>query len=135
MADERRDAVTGAGAGTHGEAQPHWLVRPSTIRGLWWGFAVVLALTVLAQTVVYVKGYFGVDGWFGFGALYGFGSCLAMVLVAKGLGVLLKRPQDYYGDPDGEPGDDGGRAASGSPAAQGTAGGAAGGDAEVGHGT
>ena len=73
-----------------------WLARPATIRLLWrvlWG---VLALTVLAQLVIKVKGYFGVDGWFAFGAIYGFLSCLAMVLVAKGLGYLLKRDEDYY---------------------------------------
>jgi hypothetical protein len=51
---------------------------------------------VLAQTVIYVKGYFGFDAWFGFGAIYGFVSCLVMVLVAKLLGLVLKRPLDYY---------------------------------------
>jgi uncharacterized membrane protein len=80
------------------EKQLHWLVRPSTIRKLWIGTIVVLTLVVLAQTVFYVKGYFGFDGWFGFGAIYGFLSCLAMVLVAKLLGLLLKRPYDYYDD-------------------------------------
>jgi len=81
--------------------QDHWLVRPATIRKLWWGFSIVLALTVAAQFFIYVKGYFGVDGWFGFGAAFGFVSCLAMVLVAKALGFFLKRGEDYYaGDDD-----------------------------------
>lgn len=80
------------------EKQLHWLVRPSTIRKLWIGSSVVLTLIVLAQTVIYVKGYFGFDAWFGFGAIYGFASCLIMVLVAKLLGLLLKRPQDYYAE-------------------------------------
>ena len=74
----------------------HFLTRPRTIRGLWWGFSIVLALTVVAQLGIYVKGYFTVDGWPGFGALYGFFSCVLMVLVAKVLGVVLKRPRDYY---------------------------------------
>ena len=80
----------------------HWLVRPTTIRRLWWGFSIVLALTVAAQFFIYVKGYFGVDGWFGFGAVFGFLSCLAMVLFAKGLGFFLKRHESYYsaGDDD-----------------------------------
>ncbi len=78
----------------------HWLARPGTIRLLWWIFAAVLALTVIAQTVFYVKGYFSIDGWFGFGAVFGFLSCLAMVLVAKGLGFALKRSEDYYADGD-----------------------------------
>ncbi|MEM1113210.1 MAG: hypothetical protein AAGI11_14960 [Pseudomonadota bacterium] len=76
----------------------HWLTRPETIRRLWWIFSVVLALTVLAQLVFYVKGYFGVDGWFGFGAGFGFLSCLLMVLFAKALGYVLKRPRNYYGE-------------------------------------
>ncbi len=74
----------------------HWLVRPATIRRLWQVSAAVLALTVLLQVFIKVKGYFGVDGWLGFGALYGFLACVAMVLVAKVLGPLLKRGEDYY---------------------------------------
>ena len=76
----------------------HWLTRPATVRRLWIGFALVLALTVLLQLVIGIKGYFGADGWFGFGAVFGFLSCVAMVLVAKGLGLALKRPEDYYDD-------------------------------------
>ncbi|MGB1139297.1 MAG: hypothetical protein ACPG1A_00275 [Halioglobus sp.] len=76
--------------------EPHWLVRPSTIRKLWWGGGILLALTVVAQLFIKVKGYFGVDDWLGFGAVFGFGSCLAMVLFAKALGLLLKRSEDYY---------------------------------------
>ena len=78
----------------------HWLVRPATIRKLWWVFAAILALTVAAQSVLYVKGYFGVDGWFGFGAAFGFLSCVAMVLVAKALGFVLKRDENYYTEKD-----------------------------------
>ena len=74
----------------------HWLVRPATIRKLWWGFSIVLALTVLAQAFIYIKGYFAVDGWFGFGAAFGFLACLAMVVFAKLLGFVLKRGEDYY---------------------------------------
>ena len=74
----------------------YWLARPSTIKLLWRIFIVVLVVLVLAQALIYVKGYFGVDGWFGFGAVFGFLSCLAMVLFAKGLGYVLKRPEDYY---------------------------------------
>lgn len=92
------------------EEHIHWLVRATTIRKLWFGFSAVLALVVLAQTVIYIKGYFGVDAWFGFGAVYGFVSCLLMVLVAKLLGVLLKRPQNYYDtheqDQGADPGQD-----------------------------
>jgi sterol desaturase/sphingolipid hydroxylase (fatty acid hydroxylase superfamily) len=74
----------------------HWLVRPKTIRLIWQVSVAVLAALVLLQLVIKVKGYFGVDGWLGFGAAYGFLSCVAMVLVAKGLGFILKRDENYY---------------------------------------
>lgn len=73
-----------------------WLVRPDSVRLLWKIFWGVLALTVIAQLVIKVKGYFGVDSWFGFGAAYGFLSCLLMVLFAKALGYVLKRDENYY---------------------------------------
>jgi hypothetical protein len=79
-----------------------WLVRPATICLLWRIFWVVLALTVAAHAVIKVKGYFAIDAWYGFGAAYGFISCLLMVIVAKGLGLLLKRDENYYRKDQGD---------------------------------
>jgi uncharacterized membrane protein len=76
----------------------HFLYRPRTIRLLWWIFSGVLALTLLAQLAFHVKGYFTIDGWFGFGAVYGLLSCLVMVLFAKALGMVLKRPRNYHSE-------------------------------------
>ncbi len=80
------------------DEEDDWLSRPATIRRIWIGFCIVLALTVLVEFFVDVEGYFGVDGWFGFGAIFGFGSCVLMVFGAKLLGMILKRPDDYYYD-------------------------------------
>jgi len=91
--DPSMDSPTGS---TPEPDELHWLVRPRTIRILWWVFSVLLALTVVAQFAFKVKGYFDVDGWLGFGAVFGFLSCLAMVLVAKVLGWVLKRDDSYY---------------------------------------
>ena len=74
----------------------HWLVRPDSIRLMWKIFWAILALTVALELLIKIKGYFGVDDWIGFGAAFGFFSCVAMVIVAKGLGFVLKRDQDYY---------------------------------------
>jgi hypothetical protein len=73
-----------------------WLARPSTIRRLWRVFAVVLVLVLAAQLLFPVKGKFGLDGWLSFGAVFGFLSCLGMVLVARALGSVVKRDEDYY---------------------------------------
>lgn len=78
--------------------ESNWLIRPKTIKLLWWIFSVILAITVLAQVFVHIHDYFTVDGWFAFYAIYGFVSCLGMVVFAKVLGVFLKRPDTYYDD-------------------------------------
>lgn len=83
---------------TPDEKARHWLVRPRTIRRLRIGGGVMLAGLVLADFLVHGHPSFGVDGTFGFYAWYGLITCMAMVLVAKGLGVLLKRRDDYYDD-------------------------------------
>lgn len=74
----------------------HWLTRVSTIRLLWIVGIVVLAATVLADLFVKHYAHFGIDGTFGFGAWFGFGACVALVLLAKLLGMFLKRPDTYY---------------------------------------
>jgi hypothetical protein len=80
------------------EAQKHWLVRRATIRQLWiWG-GVLLALLIIADLFVHGHPVFGIDGMFAFYAWYGLLSCIAMVLFAKVLGTVLKRPEDYHGD-------------------------------------
>ena len=74
----------------------HWLVRPATIRWLWIGFIAVLTATVLADLFLDHHGKFSVDGTLGFSAWYGFVSCFILIIFAKGLGVFLKRRDDYY---------------------------------------
>ena len=74
----------------------HWLTRPQSITLLWRGFSAVLALTVAAEFLLAHEPYFGIDGVFGFNAWFGFLACAALIVFARGLGVLLKRPDDYY---------------------------------------
>ncbi len=78
------------------QPQQHWLTRPKTIRKIWWGGLVVLALIALGDYVIHGHPYFVIDGTFGFYSWYGFITCVAMVLFAKGLGVFLKRKDTYY---------------------------------------
>ena len=77
----------------------HWLVRPRTIRRLWQLFIAILALTVLAELAIEAHPHFAIERLFGFNALYGFLACAALILVAKGIGLLVKRPDRYYDEP------------------------------------
>ena len=91
------DANGGISPPTARPGEPvHWLVRPRTVRGLWIGFSLILIALVLSDFLVHGHPGFGIDGTFGFYAWYGLGTCVAMVLVAKGLGLSLKRPDTYY---------------------------------------
>lgn len=74
----------------------HWLTRGSTIKRLWIGSVIVLAATVLTDFAIDHHPHFGLDGTFGFGAWFGFASCVAMIVFAKALGAILKRPDTYY---------------------------------------
>lgn len=77
--------------------KPHWLDQPRNVKLLWRGFLVVLALTVLAEFVVPLPAHFEIESIFGFNAWFGFLVCAAMIIGAKGLALVLKRSDTYYG--------------------------------------
>jgi hypothetical protein len=74
----------------------HWLDRPANVRRLWRAFIAVLLMLVLIEPLVPLHPHFTLERIFGFHAWYGLLACAAMILVAKALGALLKRPDDYY---------------------------------------
>ena len=74
----------------------HWLDEPRNVRLLWRFFLGVLAAAVLLELAVTLHPHFEIESLFGFHALFGFLSCAAMIVVAKGLGLMLKRRDDYY---------------------------------------
>ena len=78
----------------------HWLDEPRNVKRLWRGFLVVLALTVLAELLVHLHPQFEIESVFGFSAWFGFMACAAMIVVAKALALVLKRPDTYYGKRD-----------------------------------
>lgn len=80
--------------------KPHWLDDPRNVQRLWRLFLAVLAIMVLAELVIALHPHFEVEALFGFHAWHGFLACAAMILVAKGLGLLLKRSDTYYGADD-----------------------------------
>jgi hypothetical protein len=80
----------------------HWLDQPKNIKRLWRGFLFVLALTVMAEFAVHLHPQFEIEGLFAFHAVYGFVGCALMIMVAKGLGLFLKRPDSFYAKDQGD---------------------------------
>jgi hypothetical protein len=66
------------------------------VRRLWVIFLAVLAATLAVEPFVEWHPHFSVERLFGFNALYGFLACAALILVAKGIGLFVKRKDDYY---------------------------------------
>lgn len=94
----------------HNHRDDHWLTRDATIRAIWIGFGTLLASLVVAQFFVEGLGDFALSRRFGFAAWFGFLSCVAMVLLARVLGWLIKRPESYYEhEPDQSSGGEHGR--------------------------
>ena len=76
----------------------HWFVRKSTILWIWIVSIVILAIVTLLDFVIHKHSHFELEDGFGFGSWYGFVACLALVVGAKLLGMILKRPDGYYDD-------------------------------------
>ena len=68
------------------------------MRRAWAAFAAVLALTLAVEPFVAHEAAFAVESIPGWNALYGFLACIGLALLAKAIGLLFKRRDDYYRD-------------------------------------
>ena len=75
-----------------------WFDRPSSRKLLWWLLWITCGLTVAGELFIHRHPHFSIDGFIGFYSLMGLIGCAAMILGAKGLGLFLKRQEDYYGE-------------------------------------
>jgi hypothetical protein len=85
-----------------------WIYRDSTKQMLMRGLYILCAITILAEAVLWLffggRETHGPDWGFGFYATLGFVSCSAMIFIAKGLSFVLKKPTDFYDEPEQEEG-------------------------------
>ncbi len=77
-----------------------WFDHPSSRRLLWWLLWILCGLSIIAEFFIHRHPHFSIDGFFGFYAVIGFVGCAIMILAAKGLGIWLKRKDNYYGEPE-----------------------------------
>jgi hypothetical protein len=73
-----------------------WLDRSENVTKVYWSVWAACALLFAVEPLVHKHGDFGFEHWFGFHGWFGFVACVGLVLAAKGLRRLLKRPEDYY---------------------------------------
>lgn len=78
------------------ETKKYWLDRSENVTKLFravWGVGIAL---LVAELFLHKYEEFGFAAWFGFFALFGFVACVTLVLTAKALRRILRRPEDYY---------------------------------------
>lgn len=74
----------------------YWLDRKENVDKVYRGVWVLCALLIVAELFVHKHGDLSFENWFGFHGWFGFVACVALVLAAKLLRLILKRPEDYY---------------------------------------
>jgi hypothetical protein len=73
-----------------------WLDRPRNVTRLVHGLYILCAALLLADLFYEKHIHFAFEAWFGFFAIFGFAAYVFIVLSAKALRRLIKRPEDYY---------------------------------------
>ncbi len=74
----------------------YWLDRKENVARVYRGVWIACALLFLVEPLVHKHPEFAIDSSFGFYGWYGFACCVGLVLTAKVLRILVKRPDDYY---------------------------------------
>jgi hypothetical protein len=74
----------------------YWLDDPGNVTKLYRGLWILGILLVALDVVLHRHDDLGFAESYGFYAFYGFVACVSLVLAAKLLRRLVKRPEDYY---------------------------------------
>lgn len=78
------------------ETKTYWLDRKENVTKVYWAVWIVCGLLLLIDPLIHKHEAFGFAEWFGFFGFFGFVACVGLVLTAKLLRRVLKRPEDYY---------------------------------------
>ncbi|MEX0840410.1 MAG: hypothetical protein WD034_12835 [Parvibaculum sp.] len=90
-------------SGKDDRAQLPWLARrllwtdnPRNVTGLVWALAALCAGLALADFIYHKHGYFPVEQYPAIYGVFGFVVYAAVVLLARGLRLFVRRPEGYY---------------------------------------
>lgn len=74
----------------------YWLESPRNVKKLAFFGIIVLLVLVLLDKMRHGHAEIPFESSFGFYSLYGLISCIGLILIAKFLGIFLKRRENYY---------------------------------------
>ena len=75
-----------------------WVDKPGSANKIFWALAIACVLLFLADFAYEKHGHFHIEEIPGFYGIFGFVMFTALILAAKTLRILIKRPEGYYGD-------------------------------------
>ena len=75
-----------------------WVDRPGSAERIFYGLAVICGLLFLLDFTYEKYGHFDVERLPGFFGIYGFVMFTALILAAKALRMVIRRPEDFYAD-------------------------------------
>lgn len=78
------------------KAKTYWLDRKENVTKVYWAVWIICGVLLLIDPLIHKHEEFGFAEWFGFFGFFGFVACVGLVLTAKMLRRVLKRPEDYY---------------------------------------
>ena len=79
-----------------------WVERPGGVEKIVYALYAVCAGLFAADFFYHKHTNLAIEEFPGFYALYGFFMCAALVICAKAMRLVLKRPEDYYAPKDVE---------------------------------
>lgn len=79
-----------------------WVEKKRNVDRIVYALYILCAGLFVADFLYHKHVYLGIEEFPGFYALYGFVMCAMLVICAKAMRVVLKRPEDYYAPNDVE---------------------------------
>ncbi|MBO89719.1 MAG: hypothetical protein CMP14_09380 [Rickettsiales bacterium] len=78
------------------EKRKYWLDEPHNVKKVIYALFVICLALFIADAFYHKHSHFEAENFFGFYAIFGFIVCVALVLAAKWMRVVLMRSEDYY---------------------------------------
>jgi len=75
-----------------------WVDRPGSATKLFWALAGLCVFLFLLDFTYAKHGHFTMEDYPGFFGVFGFVAFSGVIFGAKALRVLIKQPEDFYGD-------------------------------------
>jgi hypothetical protein len=74
----------------------YWLDKPGNVQKVVFSVYALCGVLLLSGAFLAKQPHFAFEDWFGFYGFFGFVACVALVLAAKAMRLVLGRDKDYY---------------------------------------